>query len=72
MHEKLEQYPIQYQHDYNFYGYIVNNDPLDQSNITIYENRDENIVTKDIFVQQIYYQRRSDYGKAKVKVETLQ
>jgi tRNA A37 methylthiotransferase MiaB len=72
VHEKLEQYPIQYQHDYNFYGYIVNNDPLDQSNITIYENRDENIVTKDIFVQQIYYQRRSDYGKAKVKVETLQ
>lgn len=72
VHEKLEQYPIRYKYDYNFYGYIVNNEPLNQSNTTIYENRDNNIVAKEIFVQQIWYQRRNEYGKAKITVDTLQ
>jgi len=68
VHEKLEQYPIKRNYDYNFYGYIVNDSLLEQPVINIYENRDNTIVPKDIFVHKIWFQRRNEYGKAKISL----
>ena len=69
VYEKLHKYPISNTYTHNFYDYIVNNQDLDQNTTIQFNNRDTEVVDKDIFVQRIWFRRRDGYGKAKITVD---
>jgi len=71
--DKLKQYPLVKTFDYDFFGYIVNEEPLEVTNVVDFDFRENKDMSFDRFLQDFWYGRKRNFGKAFItkKLTTL-
>ena len=70
-YDKLQQYPLAKTFDYDFFGYIVNQEPLESTTMVKFDFRENKDMTFDRFLQDFWYGRKRNFGKAFITKETI-
>ena len=70
-YDKLQQYPLAKTFDYDFFGYIVNEEPLESTTLVKFDFRENKDMTFDRFLQDFWYGRKRNFGKAFITKETI-
>lgn len=65
----FDQYPMHVRSDFDFLGYIIEDSDLDCAVDYQFVNTNPGTVSASVFLERIYFKRRSGYGKAKITVD---
>ena len=63
-YDRLKQYPLSKTFDYDFFGYIVNDTPLEAMTMVNFDFRENKEMSFDRFLQDYWYGRKRNFGKA--------
>lgn len=63
-YEKISQYPIQKNYDYNFLGYLVDDTTLNEKTTYTFDFTEDKTMSLQRFCENIYLYRRRNFGKA--------
>jgi len=63
-YDKLKQYPLAKTFDHDFFGYIVNDTPLESTTLVNFDFRENKDMSFDRFLQDFWYGRKRNFGKA--------
>lgn len=64
---KIYSYPIEKDFDYDFLGYLQNNSTLEENTKYKFDFLEDKSITIERFLENIYFSRRRNFGKAWVK-----
>jgi putative methyltransferase len=64
---KIYSYPIEKDFDYDFLGYLQNNSVLEENTKYKFDFLEDKSITIERFLENIYFSRRRNFGKAWVK-----
>ena len=64
---KIHNYPIIKKFDYDFLGYIQNNETLNQESDYKFDFLEDKTITLERFLENVYFSRRRNFGKAWLK-----
>jgi hypothetical protein len=65
-YEQLEKFPFVYEYDYDFLGYLVDNEELNKPAKYNYEFNERKDITLARFLENIYFGRKRNFGKAQI------
>jgi radical SAM superfamily enzyme YgiQ (UPF0313 family) len=68
-YDNIEQFPYTVQFDYDFLGYILDNTPMENPVTYKFEFHESKDISLDRFLENIYFGRKRNFGKALITKE---
>jgi putative methyltransferase len=67
----LKSLPIKQQFDYDFLGYILDNEPIKQKCIYMFDTPEDQDMSMDRFLENMYFARKRNFGKTTITRDSI-
>jgi hypothetical protein len=67
----LKSLPIKQQFDYDFLGYILDNEPIKQQCTYMFDTVEDQDMSMDRFLENMYFARKRNFGKTTITRDSI-